>query len=139
MLNKWLGGGTEKKTTGTTKASATLPQHAHLKPSIIADGVLVEGDVKTEAGILHVDGSIHGNVKVTSLTIGPTGLLDGSIEASSVTVRGVFIGNLLCDDLVIDSTARVSGHLHYRTLAIGGGAIVDGVLVRRAGHVAPTG
>jgi cytoskeletal protein CcmA (bactofilin family) len=134
MFDKWRSGSTSKKTntTGYATPYGSVPNSAQLKPSIISEGVAIEGDFLTDHGILHLDGSIHGNVRITALTIGPTGHLDGSVEAMSVTVRGVLIGNVSCDDLVLDASARVSGTLRYRRLAISGGAVIDGSLVRLA-------
>ncbi len=134
MFDKWRGGASSKKShaTGYATPYGSVPNTAHLKPSIISEGVAIEGDFLTDHGILHLDGSIHGNVRITALTIGPTGHLDGSVDASSVTVRGVLIGNVLCDDLILDASARVSGTLRYRRLAISGGAVIDGTLVRLA-------
>ncbi len=133
MLNRWLGGSSEKKPSASGQSrNGSAPHGAHLKPSIISEGVALDGDLTTSEGILHLDGRIIGNVRVTSLTIGPTGHLDGSVEASSITVRGVLIGNVSCDDLVLDVTARVSGTIRYRTLAIRGGAVLEGALTRVA-------
>lgn len=132
MLNRWLGGSSQKKTGGVASRSSngSAPHGAHLKPSIISEGVAVDGDFTTEHGILHLDGHIVGNVRITALIIGPTGHLDGTVEATSVTVRGVLIGTVVCDDLVLDATARVSGSIRYRTLAISGGALIEGSLLR---------
>ena len=112
--------------------NGSAPHGAHLKPSIISEGVAIDGDLTTAEGILHLDGRLVGNVRITSLTIGPTGYLDGSVEASSITVRGELLGNVTCDELVLDATARVSGTIHYRTLSIRGGAVIEGALIRRA-------
>lgn len=131
MLNRWLGGSSDKKTGVASRSSnGSAPHGAHLKPSIISEGVAVDGDFKTEHGILHLDGSIVGNVRVSALIIGPTGHLDGTVEATSITVRGVLIGLVVCEELVLDATARVSGSIRYRTLAISGGALIEGALVR---------
>jgi cytoskeletal protein CcmA (bactofilin family) len=132
MFDKWRSSASGKKTTATGYATpyGSVPNSAHLKPSIISEGVAIEGDFLADHGILHLDGSIHGNVRITALTIGPTGHLDGSVDASSVTVRGVLVGRVTCDDLVLDASARVSGTIRYRRLAISGGAVIDGSLVR---------
>ena len=132
MFDKWLGGTSNGKGSGATRSLSygNVPDGAHLKPTIISEGVVVDGDLKTDQGILHLDGCIRGAVRVTSLTVGPTGVLDGSVEATSVTVRGVVLGDVVCDDLVIDATARVSGNVRYRSLTIRGGALIDGTLNR---------
>ena len=131
---KRLFGGSDKASASDRSLNGAAPHGAHLKPSIISDGVVIDGDFTTEQGILHLDGRLVGHVRVTSLTIGLTGYCDGSVQATSVTVRGVLIGDVSCVDLVLDATARVSGHVHYRTLAISGGAILEGALVR---HTVP--
>ena len=132
MFDKWRGGVSAKKSNATGFATpyGTVPNGAHLKSSIISAGMAIDGDVLAEQNVVHLDGSIHGNVRVAALTIGSTGHLDGSVEATSITVRGVLTGNVSCDDLVLDASAKVTGTIRYRRLAISNGAVIDGSLVR---------
>lgn len=137
MFGKWLGGSSDKQTADTSRSATrgSVPHDAHLKPTIISQGVVIDGDLTADQGILHLDGGIRGAVRVAVVTVGPTGLLDGSLEASSVTVRGTVLGNVVCDHLVLDATARLSGNVRYKTLAISGGAVIDGSLMRVADSV----
>jgi cytoskeletal protein CcmA (bactofilin family) len=111
--------------------AAALPADAHLKPSILSEGVTVHGDVITPQGILHVDGTIAGQVRVTTLVVGPAGAVEGNVVAESVTVKGAVRGDITCDELVLAATARVTGDVQYRTLTVQGGAALAGTATRR--------
>jgi cytoskeletal protein CcmA (bactofilin family) len=130
MFGKWRTGA--PAATARASSNGSTPDHAQLRTSIISEGLHVEGDLTAAEGLLHVNGSVHGAVRATSVIIGPAGRLDGSIEATSVTIRGVMNGTVDCQELVIDAAARVSGHMRYSRLQVHGGARVDAVLVRTA-------
>ena len=117
---------------GTSRAAA-LPADAHLKPSILSEGITVRGDVATPQGILHLDGTVVGQVQVTTLAVGPTGTVEGNVTVASVTVKGTVRGDVTCDDLVLAPTARVTGAVRYRTLTVQGGAVLEGPVTRREG------
>lgn len=111
--------------------AAALPPDAHLKPSILSDGMTVCGDVVTPQGILHLDGTVVGQVQVTTLAVGPAGTVEGNVTATGVTVKGTVRGDITCDDLVLAATARVTGAVRYRTITVQGGAVLEGPVTRR--------
>jgi len=100
-----------------------------LEPSIIREGFEFVGDMKA-GGSLTVDGTIKGNLAVQTLSIGATGLVDGSVHADSVNVEGCLSGDVECKDLVVGSRAVVDGKLSYSTIAIQRGATIKGSLKR---------
>jgi cytoskeletal protein CcmA (bactofilin family) len=115
------------------RRGAPLPADAHLKPSILSEGITVRGDLVTPQGILHLDGTIVGDVQVTTLAVGPAGTVEGNVTATSVTVKGTVRGDITCDDLVLAPSARVTGAVRYRTLTVQGGATLQGPVTRREG------
>jgi cytoskeletal protein CcmA (bactofilin family) len=110
-----------------------IPSTAHLKPSILSEGMTVRGDVVTPEGILHLDGTVVGDVQVTTLAVGPAGTVEGNVTAASVTVKGTVRGDISCDELLLAPTARVTGAVRYRTLTVQGGATLAGPVTRREG------
>jgi len=108
-----------------------LPADAHLKPSILSEGITLVGDLATPTGILHLDGAVTGTVAVTALTIGPTGSVQGAVTATTVTVKGTVHGEITCDELVLAGSAVVTGAVSYRTLTVQAGATLKGPVTRR--------
>ena len=109
------------------RREGTIP--VSLEPSIIREGFEFTGDMKA-GGSLTVDGTIKGNLTVQTLSIGATGLVDGSVRADSVNVEGCLSGEIECKDLVVGSRAVVDGKLGYSTIAIQRGATIKGTLKR---------
>ena len=99
------------------------------EPSIIREGFEFVGDMKA-AGSLTVDGAIKGNLAVQSLSIGVSGLVDGSVTADSIHVEGCLSGTVECKDFVIGSRAVVDGKLSYNTISIQRGGTIKGDLKR---------
>lgn len=112
---------------------AALPADAHLKPSILSEGMTVRGNLVTPQGILHLDGTVVGDVQVTTLAVGPAGTVEGNVTATGVTVKGTVRGDITCEELVLAPTARVTGAVRYRTLTVQGGAVLTGPVTRRDG------
>ena len=99
------------------------------KPSVISEGFSLVGDISAQ-GILHVEGMIKGTVTTEAVNIGITGAIEGKIQCSSLQIKGAFVGEARCQELVISSKARVRGNITYETLSIQRGAFVEGELAR---------
>jgi len=99
------------------------------KPSVISEGFSLVGDI-TAQGVLHVEGMIKGTVTTEAVNIGITGAVEGKIQCTSLQIKGAFVGEARCQELVIASKARVRGSITYETLSIQRGAYVEGDLAR---------
>jgi len=99
------------------------------KPSVISEGFSLVGDISAQ-GILHVEGLIKGTVSTDAVNIGITGAVEGKIQCKSLQIKGAFVGEARCQELVISSKARVRGNITYETLSIQRGAFVEGELAR---------
>jgi cytoskeletal protein CcmA (bactofilin family) len=99
------------------------------KPSVISEGFSLVGDI-TAQGVLHVEGMIKGTVTTEAVNIGITGAVEGKIQCTSLQIKGAFVGEARCHELVIASKARVRGTITYETLSIQRGAYVEGELAR---------
>jgi cytoskeletal protein CcmA (bactofilin family) len=106
-------------------AAAEAPRKASVACSLIAENLTIEGAVAGE-GDLHLDGKIRGDVRIGSLTIGETGLVEGSVTAETVEIRGRVAGSVTAKQVRLYGTAHVDGDITHEQLAIEQGAFFQG-------------
>ena len=102
--------------------------------SLIGAGTRIEGNVVFSGG-LRVDGEIIGNVAAlpeqpSTLVISEQARVEGEIKVTHLVVNGAVQGPVTATEfLELQSRSRVKGDVHYNTLEMHLGAIVDGRLV----------
>jgi cytoskeletal protein CcmA (bactofilin family) len=107
--------------------------------SLIGAGTKIEGNVSF-AGGLRVDGEIVGNVTAVSdqpstLVLSEQARIDGEINVSHLVVNGAINGPVIVEEfLELQSRSKIYGDIHYNTLEMHLGAIVEGRLVHRSGE-----
>jgi cytoskeletal protein CcmA (bactofilin family) len=94
-------------------------------PSIISADVVVIGNV-TSGGDVQIDGTIEGDVKSQSLTVGDKATINGEILADDVIVRGRVIGSIRARRVQLCSTSHVEGNILHEALAVETGAYFEG-------------
>ena len=105
--------------------------------SLIGAGTRIDGNVSF-AGGLRVDGEIKGNViadssKPSTLVLSEQARVEGEIKVTHLVVNGTVVGPVhVAEYLELQSKAKVTGDVHYRTLEIQLGAIVEGKLIHLA-------
>jgi cytoskeletal protein CcmA (bactofilin family) len=105
--------------------------------SLIGVGTRIEGNVSFTGG-LRVDGEVIGNVTAvteqpSTLVVSEQARIDGEIRVSHLVVNGEINGPVYAVEfLELQSRSRVKGDVHYSTLEMHLGAIVDGHLVHRS-------
>lgn len=101
---------------------------------LIGAGTTVEGSI-IFAGGLRVDGRVRGDViaadgKPGTLVLSEQAQIEGEIRVSHVVVNGTVIGAVHAAEYVeLQPKANVTGDVHYKTLEIQLGAVVQGRLV----------
>lgn len=101
---------------------------------LIGAGTTVDGNI-TFAGGLRVDGRVRGDViaaddKPGTLVLSEQAQIEGEIRVSHVVINGTVIGPVhAAEYLELQPKANVTGDVHYRTLEIQLGAVVQGRLV----------
>ena len=101
---------------------------------LIGAGTTVEGSI-TFTGGLRVDGRVRGDViaaddKPGTLVLSEQAQIEGEIRVSHVVINGTVIGPVHAAEYVeLQPKANVTGDVHYRTLEIQLGAVVQGRLV----------
>lgn len=113
---------------------------------LIGAGTLIEGNI-TFSGGLRVDGHVRGNViaaedKPGTLVLSEQARIEGEILVSHVVINGTVVGPVhAIEYLELQAKANVTGDVHYRTLEMQLGAVVQGRLVHqpeaKSGKVVP--
>ena len=110
--------------------------------SLIGEGTAVEGDVLFVGG-LRIDGRVKGNVRCSdeqsgTLVLSEKARVDGEIHVSHAVINGTVVGPVFASEYVeLQAKSNVNGDVHYKTLEIHLGAIVQGRLVHQDEAQAP--
>lgn len=105
--------------------------------SLIGAGTRIEGNVSFSGG-LRVDGEIQGNVTAvpdqpSTLVLSEHARIDGEIHVSHLVVNGAINGPVWATEfLELQPRSRMKGDVHYSTIEMHLGAIVEGRLVHSA-------
>lgn len=114
------------------RRKATKPQNRI--DSLIGAGTKIEGNV-TFAGGLRVDGEVKGNViaaggQPSTLVLSEQARIDGEIHVSHLVVNGAINGPVHAAEFIeLQEHSRVKGDVHYNTIEMHLGAVVEGRLV----------
>jgi cytoskeletal protein CcmA (bactofilin family) len=101
---------------------------------LIGAGTTVEGNI-IFAGGLRVDGRVRGDViaaegRPGTLVLSEHAQIEGEIRVSHVVINGTVVGPVHATEYVeLQPKANVTGDVHYKTLEIQLGAVVQGKLV----------
>jgi cytoskeletal protein CcmA (bactofilin family) len=110
--------------------------------SLIGEGTTVEGNVIFSGG-LRVDGRVKGNVQTSddqpsTLVLSERARIEGEIRVSHAVINGTIVGPVFASEYAeLQAKSNVTGDVHYRTLEIQLGAVVQGRLVHQQESSAP--
>ncbi len=95
--------------------------------TIIGTGVKVEGTFNAIGDVI-VKGQVIGSLSTENdVSLRNSGMVDANIRAKNALIAGELKGNLTVDEKIeLAATAKVSGDIHCRVLAIEEGAILNG-------------
>lgn len=106
----------------------TSPRPApHEASSIINEWLTMRGELETEGDIL-VKGRVHGNVRCRLLIVDTGGLIEGSVTADDVVIRGSARGTIKTKKIRLEKTAVVDCEIFHDSFAAEEGARVKGSL-----------
>ena len=111
----------------------------HSKPqtqidSLIGAGTTIEGNLNFSGG-LRIDGQVNGNVvaeqgKPSTLVLSEHARVNGEVNVTHLVINGSISGPVFASEYMeLQSKAKINGDVHYTTLEIQLGAIVDGRLI----------
>ena len=108
--------------------------------SLIGATTRIECNVFFSGG-LRVDGAVRGNVAALpeqpgTLVVSEHARVDGEVQAAHVVVNGTINGPVSArETLELQANSRVKGDIHYKSIEIQQGAVIEGRLVHRAAEV----
>jgi cytoskeletal protein CcmA (bactofilin family) len=94
----------------------------------------IEGDLHFSGG-LRVDGAIRGNVTEqnttpSTLILSEHGKIEGAVTAAKIVLNGKVTGTVKSSHFIeLQTKARITGDLHYKSLEMHTGAVIEGKLV----------
>ena len=112
--------------------------------SLIGADARIEGNISFSGG-LRIDGEVSGNVvavpgKPSTLVLSEQARVNGEISVTHLVLNGVVDGPVRASEyLELQSKAKVTGNVHYKSLEIQLGAIVEGRLIHLADAVSEKG
>ena len=113
-----------KKTQTTTKNGNSVTEKKG-GLSVINVDLRVSGDLISESDV-QVDGSVNGDIRTRTLTIGQNGEVRGEIIADKVRICGAVVGQVRARDVSLSETARMIGDILHESLSIEPGAHIEG-------------
>ena len=102
--------------------------------SLVGATTRIEGNVVFSGG-LRVDGMVRGNVSALpdqpgTLVVSSEARIDGEVQAAHIVVNGQINGPVQSTEtLELQAGSRVKGDVHYNSIEIHQGAVVEGRLV----------
>ena len=102
--------------------------------TLIGSSTRIEGNVLFSGG-LRIDGAVRGNVcalpdQPGTIVLSEHARVDGEVQAAHIVVNGTTNGPVHAGEtLELQPSARVRGDVHYKSLEIHHGAVVEGKLV----------
>lgn len=104
--------------------------------SLIGATTRIEGNVFFSGG-LRVEGAVRGNVAALpdqpgTLVVSEQATIDGEVQAAHVVVNGTINGPVnATESLELQPGSRVKGDVHYKSVEMHQGAVVEGRLVHQ--------
>ncbi len=124
--------GNESQAPGSNGApggASQQPARASGMPSIISADLRVVGDLHC-AGDIQIEGTVEGDIKSQTVTVGEGAEVSGSIYGQTVRVSGNVKGQIEASAVTLAKTAQVAGDVVHETLSIEAGAQLEGMCRR---------
>jgi cytoskeletal protein CcmA (bactofilin family) len=108
--------------------------------TLVGADTRIEGDLHFSGG-LRVDGAIRGNVTEqngtpSTLIISEHGSVEGAVTAAKIVLNGKVIGTVRSSHFIeLQTKARITGDLYYKSLEMHTGAVIEGKLVYMGDNV----
>lgn len=96
-------------------------------PSVIGSRAIFEGNIHTE-GEIRIDGKLFGTLVCKGVVVvGPSGYIEGNVDANEMRVAGAIQGELNIRELLtLQNTGKVLGNVLTRKLHVDVGATLTG-------------
>jgi len=96
--------------------------------TVIGKDTQIKGNIEAK-GILRVDGKVSGQLNIVGdIIISDTGVVEADVNCRSISIAGTLRGNVEASGILeIESSGKLYGDISVAKLAIGDGAVFDGV------------
>lgn len=102
--------------------------------TLVGTDTIITGDIVFSGG-LRVDGTIRGNVcekegSESTIILSENGRIEGAINTTKIVLNGTVVGPVQASQFIeLQTKARITGDLHYKSLEMHMGSVIDGKLV----------
>jgi cytoskeletal protein CcmA (bactofilin family) len=102
--------------------------------TLIGIDTVITGNISFSGG-LRIDGTIRGDVREQAdsqgtIVVGENGSVEGAVNATKIVLIGSVTGPVKASQFIeMQSKARIKGDLHYKSLEMHMGSVIDGKLV----------
>jgi len=121
----------EKPEAEAAPAAALTASSDEGSKLIVGPNIKLKGSEITDCEILVVEGRVEASMNSRDIRIAEGGVFSGKAEIDVAEVRGTFEGELTARKrLVIYSTGRVSGTIHYGSLMVEDGGTISGNMAK---------
>jgi cytoskeletal protein CcmA (bactofilin family) len=99
----------------------------HRVGAFLDEGSEIEGTYRC-SGTVMLDAKLRGEITASNtLIIGDHGVVEATVRAASVVVRGKVVGNVSASESIeLKATARVTGDVEAPRIVMEAGAVLDG-------------
>lgn len=105
----------------TTRATLLAPERS----SVISEGVVMTGNISAP-GIIHVNGTLEGNIQASKIVVGERGRIHGKAHAQSISVSGKMHGEIVCCNLRVLAPGDIEGMTRCSQIELSEGASIEG-------------
>ncbi len=96
-----------------------------VEPSVISADLKVIGDLHC-AGDIQIKGTVEGDIKSRTVTVGEGAHVEGALYGESVHVSGSVKGHIEAPTVTIAKTAKILGDIYHESLSVEAGAFLEG-------------
>ncbi len=95
------------------------------EPSVISTDLKVVGNLHC-AGDIQIKGTVEGDIKSRTVTVGEGAHVQGSVYGDSVHVSGSVKGQIEAPTVTIAKSAKILGDIIHESLSVEAGAFIEG-------------
>lgn len=119
----------DKAKSDAPGSSASFGRGGSATPSLISADLKVVGNLESD-GDLQIDGTVQGDIKSRSVTVGESAKVKGGIVADTARICGAVTGKVQASSVTVAKGAKVKGDIVQQTLSIEAGAEIEGQIRR---------
>lgn len=97
-----------------------------MQNTVISEDLTIEGDLVAKQTHLTISGKVTGDVTAKTVEVQSSGTVTGNLTATDVTIGGAVKGQIACDGLTLQETAKVEADIKTGSLSSTKGAALTG-------------